>query len=78
VFNYGFALEYAIAKQWTIVAEIYGQANPDKDAARDPWDMLGGFIYHATDHLAIDFGTGTGLTSASPDLRMTAGATYAF
>ena len=77
-FSYNFALKYAIVKNWTIVGEIYGQTNSDKDAARDPWDMLGGFIYDVTDRIAIDFGIGTGLTSASPDLRMTAGITYNF
>jgi len=43
-FSYNFALKYAIVKNWTIVGEIYGQTNPDKDAARDPWDMLGGLF----------------------------------
>ena len=77
-FSYNFALKYAIFKRWTIVGEIYGQTNTDKDAARDPWDMLGGFIYDATDSLAIDLGIGTGLTGASPDLRITTGITYTF
>ena len=77
-FSYNFALKYDVVKNWTIVGEIYGRTNPDKNAARDPWDMLGGFIYNVTNRLAIDFGIGTGLTSASPDLRMTAGITYTF
>jgi len=77
-FSYNFALKYAIVKDWTIVGEIYGQTNPNKDEVRDPWDMLGGFIYNVTDCFAIDFGIGAGLTNASPDLRMTAGITYTF
>lgn len=77
-FSYNIALKYVPVKNWTIVGEIYGQTNSDKDAAGDLWDMLGGVIYNATDSLAIDFGIGAGLASASPDLRMTAGITYTF
>jgi len=77
-FSYNFALKHAIVKNWTIVGEIYGQTNPDKDEGMELWNMLGGFIYDVNDRLAVDFGIGTGLTSGSPNLRMTAGMTYEF
>lgn len=76
--SYNLALEYTLNDKFLLVWEIYGQTNQDKEANRDPLDTLAGMVYTFNDHLAVDFGIGAGLTTASPDLRVTSGVTYSF
>ncbi|HRZ86411.1 MAG TPA: transporter [bacterium] len=73
-----YMIKYEISEKLTAVAEIYGETNQDRAAARDPWNMLGGVIYNISDSLAFDCGVGTGLNSESPALRVTSGLSYSF
>ncbi len=72
-FSSNFSVAYEIAEKISLVGEIYGETNPDINAVRDPWNMLGGAIYKINDSLTMDFGVGTGFNSESPSLRITSG-----
>lgn len=78
VFFYKVAGEYLIRDRLKLVGEIVGQGNHDPDATDDPLEWLLGFIYEIPNGLILDFGFGTGLTDASPDIRVTGGVTYNF
>lgn len=61
-----------------LAGELFGQTNSDPAAKRDPLEWFLGFIYTVKNGVALDAGFGTGLTNASPDLRLTGGVTWTF
>ena len=78
VISYNVAGEIPIGRIWTLVGELFGQTNPDPAAADDPLEWLVGFTYTPRKGVILDAGMGTGLTDASPDLRVTGGVTVVF
>lgn len=78
VFFYKVAGEYLMRERLKLVGEIVGQGNHDSEATNDPLEWLLGFIYEIPNGLIVDMGFGTGLTDASPDIRLTGGVTYNF
>ncbi|MFH1519496.1 MAG: transporter [Candidatus Omnitrophota bacterium] len=78
VIFYNLACEYSVSEKLTLMAELIGQTNSDSTAADEPFECLLGLVYPISENIDFDFGVGTGLTNASPDIRVTSGLTYQF
>lgn len=76
--NYSAALAYEFKDNVTYVGELVAQTNADRSAETDPLELLVGAIYRVRDGVFMDGGIGTGLSPASPDLRVVSGITVEF
>ena len=73
IWHYSLAAEYAISKPLTLVANIGGETNPDRESNVHPLFLLGGMIYKINENFSIDFGLKTGLNKAEADYTVLAG-----
>lgn len=73
IWHYTLAAEYAVSKPLTLVANIGGETNPDRESNVHPLFLLGGMIYKINEYFSIDFGLKTGLNKAEADYSVLAG-----
>jgi len=73
VWHYSLAAEYSVSKPLTLVANIGGETNPDRESNVHPLFLLGGMIYKINENFSIDFGIKTGLNKAEADYTVLAG-----
>ena len=73
IWLYTLAAEYAVSKPLTLVANIGGETNPDRESSVHPLFLLGGMIYKINENFSIDFGLKTGLDKAEADYTVLAG-----
>jgi hypothetical protein len=73
IWHYSLAAEYAVSKPLTLVANIGGETNPDRESNVNPLFLLGGMIYKINENLSFDFGLKTGLNKAEADYTVLAG-----
>lgn len=73
VWHYSLAAEYGLSKPLTLVANIGGETNPDRESNVHPLFLLGGIIYKINESFGIDFGLKTGLNKAEADYTVLAG-----
>jgi len=71
--HYSLAAEYAVSKPLTLVVNIGGETNPDRESNVHPLFLIGGLIYKINENLSIDFGLKTGLNRAEADYTVLAG-----
>jgi hypothetical protein len=73
IWHYSLAAEYAVSKPLTLVANIGGETNPERESNVHPLFLLGGMIYKINENISIDFGLKTGLNKAEADYTVLAG-----
>jgi hypothetical protein len=73
VWHYSLAAEYAVSKPFTLVANIGGETNPDRESGLDPLFILGGMLYKINENVSVDLGLRTGLNKAEADYTVLAG-----
>jgi hypothetical protein len=73
IWHYSLAAEYAISKPLTLVANIGGETNPERESNVHPLFLIGGLIYTINENISIDFGLKTGLNKAEADYTVLAG-----
>ena len=73
IWHYTLAAEYVVSKPLTLVANIGGETNPDRESNVHPLFLLGGMIYKINEYFSIDFGLKTGLNKAEADYTVLAG-----
>jgi hypothetical protein len=73
IWHYSLAGEYKVTKPLTIVANIGGETNPDRESNVHPVFLVGGIVYSLTENLDIDFGIKIGLNKAEADYTLLAG-----
>jgi hypothetical protein len=73
IWHYSLAAEYAVSKPLTLVANIGGETNPERESNVHPLFLLGGMIYKINDNISFDFGLKTGLNKAEADYTVLAG-----
>jgi hypothetical protein len=73
IWHYSLAAEYAISTPLTLVANIGGETNPERESNVHPLFLLGGLIYSINENISIDFGLKTGLNKAEADYAVLAG-----
>lgn len=78
IWHYSLAAEYAASKPLTLVANIGGETNPDRESNVHPLFLLGGLIYKINENFSIDFGLKTGLNKEEADYTLLAGITLRF
>ena len=78
IWHYSLAGEYKVTKPLTIVANIGGETNPDRESNVHPVFLVGGIVYNLTENFDIDFGIKTGLNKAEADYTLLAGIILRF
>ena len=78
IWHYSLAGEYEVTKPLTIVANIGGETNPDRESNVNPLFLLGGLIYSIAENFDVDFGIKTGLNKAEADYTLLAGIILRF
>jgi len=73
VWHCSLAAEYKVSEPLTLVANIGGETNPDRESNVNPIFLLGGMIYKINKNLSIDLGLKTGLNKAEADYTVLAG-----
>jgi len=73
IWHYSLAVEYAVSQPLTLVANIGGETNPERESNVHPLFLLGGLIYSINENISIDFGLKTGLNKAEADYTVLAG-----
>lgn len=78
IFLYAIAIDYSFNEKINLVAELSGNAHPDKNATTNPLNATIGLIYKLTDKIFLDGALRQGLTSSTPDLSTTLGLSITF
>jgi hypothetical protein len=78
VLAYALALEYPCNDRLNLVAELSGETNFQGDFNQSLFAALTGFNYAFSQNITFDWGTGWGISEASPDYLITSGLTLAF
>jgi hypothetical protein len=73
IWHYSLAAEYAVSKPLTLVANIGGETNPDRESNVHPLFLLGGMLYKINENFSVDFGLKTGLNKAEADYTVLTG-----
>jgi len=73
IWHYSLAAEYRVSEPVSLVANIGGETNPDRESNVHPFFLLGGMIYKINENLSIDLGLKTGLNKAEADYTILAG-----
>jgi len=73
IWHYSLAAEYAVSKPLTLVANIGGETNPDRESNVHPLFLLGGLIYKINENFSVDLGLKTGLNKAEADYTVLTG-----
>jgi hypothetical protein len=73
IWHYSLAAEYAVSKPLTLVANIGGETNPDRESNVHPLFLLGGMLYKINENFSVDLGLKTGLNKAEADYTVLAG-----
>ncbi len=78
IWHYSLAGEYEVTKPLTIVANIGGETNPDRESNVHPLFLLGGLIYSIAENFDVDGGVKFGLNKAEADYTLLAGIILRF
>jgi hypothetical protein len=73
IWHYSLAAEYAVSKPLTLVANIGGETNPDRESNVHPLFLLGGMLYKINENFSVDLGLKTGLNKAEADYTVLTG-----
>ncbi|HMK49312.1 MAG TPA: transporter [Thermodesulfovibrionales bacterium] len=78
IWHCSLAAEYPVSKPLTLVADIGGETNPDRDSNVAPVFVLGGMVYKINENFSVDLGLKTGLTKSEADYTVLAGVIIDF